>query len=264
MKIHSFSVLILGSLLAACSGNSETTTSNETESHTVNSDSVISETENTLTYDVLPATECIEITDDAYIIDNMLAHIQSESTPGQNLSVVMSEDENLYLEIGYDKTGLDESWKITLNIDSPFGLDVKLEFADVNQDDLKDELVIWWSKSDGNNGINSGYESAQSGVIIFDVMQRTEILNFIFSNEYSTYSAGENANTNDPDFHAKMADDTDWFICSYSHDVKLVDGEIQISNYYKQTEGIGECYLTEYAEGTYQFSISEGLFKLKN
>jgi hypothetical protein len=249
-------------LLASCSGNSETNLNSETDStetlEITNADSVviIEETE-------LPTSEVIELSDDPYVIEEMLATIQSESTPGQNLSVVMSEDQNLYLEIGYDKTGKEESWIINLDIMNAFGVDVTVEFTDANHDDFKDELVIWWSESDGNNGLQNGFETSQSGLIIFDVMQRTEILNFVYSSHYSTYSAGQNANTDAPDYHAKMAEDSDWFICSYSHDIKLVDGEIHLSNYYSQTDGEGECELKKYADGIYTFNVGAEVYQLK-
>lgn len=262
MKTKIFAPVASLILCLSCSDNSETASSTPAESidsTLLTSDEtavVIEETE-------LPCQPVIEISDDVYIIEEMLATIQSESTPGQNLSVVMSEDQNLYLEIGYDKTGKEESWSINLDVLNAFGVYITLEFTDANHDDFKDELVIWWSESDGNNGISSGFETSQSGVIIFDVMQRTEILNFVFSSHYSTYSAGENADTDAPDYHAKMAEDSDWFICSYSHDIKLVDGEIHLSNYYSQTEGEGECLLLKYTEGVYVYNVGEEIYQLK-
>lgn len=248
--------------LMSCSGNSETNSNSEKDSTTtseiVSTDTlvIVEETE-------LSSSEVIDLSDDIYIIEEILASIQSESTPGQNLSVVMSEDQNLYLEIGYDKTGKEESWIINLDILNAFGVTITLEFTDANRDDFKDELVIWWSESDGNNGLRSGFETSQSGIIIFDVMQRTEILNFVYSSHYASYSAGENANTDEPDYHAKMADDSEWDICSYSHDIKLVDGEIHVSNYYSQIDGEGECVLKKYAEGIYVYNVGEEIYQLK-
>ncbi len=249
-------------MLVSCSGNSETNSNSEndsTASTELTSQDTVVITEETK----LPASEVIEISDDIYVIEEMLASIQSEANPGQNLAVVMSEDQNLYLEIGYDKTGKEESWRINLDIMNAFGMSVTLEFTDANHDDFKDELVIWWSESDGNNGLQNGFETSQSGLIIFDVMQRTEILNFVYSSHYSTYSAGQNANTDAPDYHAKMAEDSDWFICSYSHDIKLVDGEIHLANYYSQTDGEGECELKKYADGIYTFNVGAEIYQLK-
>ncbi len=249
-------------ILVSCSGNAETNSNNEND--TTSTTELIKRDTLTITEETeLPVSEVIELSDDTYVIEEMLATIQSESTPGQNLAVVMSEEQNLYLEIGYDKTGKEESWKINLDIMNAFGVDVTLEFTDANHDDFKDELVIWWSESDGNNGLQNGFETSQSGLIIFDVMQRTEILNLIYSSHYSTYSAGQNANTDAPDYHAKMADDSDWFICSYSHDIKMVDGEIHISNYYSQTEGEGECELKKYKEGIYTYNVGDEIYELK-
>lgn len=262
MKLTCFTPAICLSFLMSCSGNSEKNSSTESDSiastETIDADSSV-----TLAETELPCNPVIEISDDDYIIEEMLAYIESESNPGQNLSVVMSEDQNLYLEIGYDKTGKEEAWRIDLEIMNAFGVDITLEFTDANHDDFKDELVIWWSETDGNNGLQNGFETSQSGMIIFDVMQRTEILNFVYSSHYATYSAGENANTTEPDYHAKMAEDSDWFICSFSHDIKLLDGEIHLSNYYRQVEGMGECLLTEYTEGTYAYNVAEGFFQLK-
>lgn len=249
-------------LLNGCSGNSDIAPTNMGDS-TVSNEIPTADTAVLIEQTELPSSEVIELSNDAYVIEQMLASIQSESTPGQNLAVVMSEDQYLYLEIGYDKTGKAESWLIKLDVMNAFGLEVNLEFTDANHDDFKDELVIWWGESDGNNGLQSGFETSQSGIIIFDVMQRTEILNFVYSSHYSTYRAGENANTNEPDYHAKMADDSDWFICSYSHDVKLIDGEIHLSNYYSQTDGEGECELKKFAEGIYTYNVGEQIYQLK-
>jgi hypothetical protein len=262
MKALFYTSSIAMILLVSCSGNSETSSKNENDS-TASTDLTSHDTLVVIEETELPVSEVIELSDDTYVIEEMLASIQSESSPGQNLAVVMSEDQNLYLEIGYDKTGKEESWIINLDIMNTFGMYVTLEFTDANHDDFKDELVIWWSETDGNNGISSGFENSQSGVIIFDVMQRTEILNFVFSSHYSTYSAGQNANTTEPDYHAKMAEDSDWFICSYSHDIKLVDGEIHLSNYYSQTEGEGECVLKKFAEGIYTYNVGEEIYQLK-
>jgi hypothetical protein len=262
MKLESVLPFISLIILVSCTGNSETNSNNETDT-TSNVELIKADTTVITEETELPVSEVIELSDDIYVIEEMLASVQSESTPGQNLSVVMSEDQTLYLEIGYDKTGKEESWKINLDFMNAFGMSVNLEFTDANHDEFKDELVIWWSETDGNNGISSGFEISKSGVIIFDVMQRTEILNFVFSDHYSTYSAGENANTTETDYHAKMAEDSDWFICSYSHDVKLVDGEIHVSNYYSQQEGEDECELKKYKEGIYTYNVGDEIYELK-
>lgn len=209
----------------------------------------------------LPGLKGIELKNDDYIITEILAFIESEENAGQNLSVVLTEDDELYLEVGYDKSGKDESWYIDIPVDNSFGLEVKLEYTDANHDDVKDELVIWWYQGDNNNGIESGYEIMRNGVIIFDVIQRQVMVNLEYENYYATYQAGADANLDDPDYHAKSAEDTEWFICGYGHKVQLKDGELILSDYYRDTEGEGECVLLKYAEGTYTYNYSSGLFE---
>lgn len=257
------SLAAISSLLLAC--NSSTTAESNSENKNP-ADSA--ETEAPVAVEIekrttLPGHTGVEISDKTYVVEEIFGTVQSEYSKGQTLSVVLSEEQEFFLEIGYEKTGLEESWLIDLPVNNPYAFLATLEYTDANYDGIKDELVIWWSDGDGNNGINSGYEMQRQGVIIFDVMQRTEILNLVYVDNYLSYAAGENANTDDPEFHAKMAEDSEFTICSYSHDVSIVEGEVHISNFYSQSEGMDDCKLIEYVEGVYKYNVGEEVFKLK-
>ncbi len=256
-------VILVPAFIFACGG--EQSSPAETSPETVQKeDSIVSEPD-LIVSNELPAKNGFSILADEeeYTISEALSSINSEYNTGQKLSIVKTEDEELLLLIAYNNSEDTETWR--LGIDVVYGglTSVRMEYADINKDDLKDELVIWWEQYEGNNGMQSGYESEKKGLIIIDVMNRNEMLNFIYSSHYASYSAGADADVTDPDYHAKMADDSDWDICSYSHTVTLVNNEIQISEYYKESEGTGECVLQQYTDGTYVFNVGEEKFRLK-
>lgn len=264
MKIQKIFGLALLSSLIGCSGNSDSTDSNSDTTNVAQTDSTGEIDQSQFLVKTLPGFYGAELTTEPYIIDEMLVFIQSETNSGQNFSIVLSEDQEVYLEIGYDKTGLEESWRLDIAVENPFGLEAKLEFTDANHDDIKDELVIWWSKMDGTSGIMDGYESENKGVIIFDVLQREVLLNLLYSHHYSTYSASSESDINNPDFHAKMDEKSEWSTCNYWYDLALNNGDVTLTNYVFEKEGQGECGPSEqYQEGTYSFNNSNGQYELK-
>lgn len=242
-------------VITACGGSPDNSTPSNQDTNLVKTEEVPGETK-------LPRTDCISIANVEYEVDEKLAEIKSTANEGQILSIVMTTDEELFLEISYEDTGLDESWQIDVPLENRFGFEVKVEYTDANHDDIKDELVIWWNQSDGTNGMLDGFEASSSGIIIFDVMQRNVMLNFVYDNHNASYSAGKNANTNADDYHAKMAEDTEWEICSYFYTVQLVNGELILSDFERQIEGMGECLIMEYQSGTYRYNNVEQMYEL--
>ena len=138
-----------------------------------------------------------------------------------------------------------------------------MEWVDANRDDLKDELAIWWNTGDGNNGLLSGYEMERKGLIIFDVLNRTDLVNFVYYDYYSSYMEGPNADIDNEEYHAKMAEDSEWEVCSFSHEVIWKKGQIIISNPKQEVEGEGECLLTLVESGAYELDYTSNQFKLK-
>ena len=242
--------------LLSCGSGSESTV--QTENNTADSlknEVPVGET-------ILPNENCFTLAESNYEVSDELGSIKSTANSGQQLSVVISTDGDIYLEISYDGGPVEESWKIEKQIDNPFSFSVKLEYTDANHDDISDELVIWWNQTDGNNGIQSGYEYSNSGIIIFDVMQRNVMLNLDYENHYASYSAAQNANTDAEDYHAKMAEDSDWEICSFYIATKLQNGELILEDLEQQIDGMGECVISVYEMGTYRYNNVEQEFQL--
>ena len=132
-------VLIVPVLIFSCNG--EQTTSTETNSDTdQKKDSIVSEPDVIITNE-LPAKNRFEILADEeeYTISEALSSINSEYNKGQKLSVVKTEDEELLLLIAYNNSDETETWR--LGIDAIYGgvSSVRLEYADINKDEVKDE-----------------------------------------------------------------------------------------------------------------------------
>lgn len=249
-------------ILFACGGNNAETSTENQDSTQLNSDTtgaeiaVLAETE-------LPAKNGFTLYSEPYEVMEELATINSEYNKGQSISIVKTDQEEILMVVKFVNDSETESWY--LGIDPVYGgmTSVRLEYMDANKDDVKDELVIWWEQYEGNNGMQSGYESENMGIVVIDVMNRNEMLNFVYSSHHASYSAGENANTAAPDYHAKMAEDSDWEICSFSHKLTLVNNDFQISDYYREVEGMGECVLRQFQDGTYSFNLTEEKFMLQ-
>jgi hypothetical protein len=95
-----------------------------------------------------------------------------------------------------------------------------------------------------------------------DLNTGKDIVNFAFADHYLTYSAGENADTESEDFHAKMADDSDFQICDYSYQIQLIDGAIHLSNPLFENQKSEKCPAPEWKVGKYDFDFMTGKYAL--
>ncbi len=261
--INTFFIFSTG-LFLACGGeekieNNEDNT-NDTSNEVLVEESIEEEfVENRLT--ILPAPS-MELFSGTYTVSETIAEIQSSYDDSQKLKVVLSEEEELFLEISFGDDPPEEMFKLEIGDMNPFNVFIDLKIADVNQDDVEDELVIWWETGDGRNGVEDGYETQRKGLIIFDIMQRIAMLDFCFEDSYRTYSAGDNADTEDENYHAKMAEDSYWETCSFSHNVTLSSGIISISASEVEKENSSDCSPVLYEAGEYEFNIGSGKFEL--
>jgi len=261
MKFKNPILFALAFSFFSCGGSSENTDISK-DTTNVSPDTTAVKTELGPAETKLPNTNCFSIFSDTYEVEEKLAEIKSTYNSGQILTVVLTTDAELFLEISYEGKGLEESWQIDIPVEGRFGFEVKLEYTDANHDDVADELVIWWSQSDGINGMLEGFEASSSGIIIFDVIQRNVMLNFVYDNHYSNYTAGKNANTNSDDYHAKMAEDSDWTTCSFYYTAALTNGQLILSGFHNDVEGDSECVITTYQEGTYRFNTTDERYEI--
>ena len=210
----------------------------------------------------LPITSGMELITEEYVVSEILTEIQSTYDASQSLKIVMSDDEELILEISYSGASAEESYQLNIGDFNSYGTEIKLEFADVNQDGVSDELVIWWNTMNGNNGIIGGFEEERSGIMIFNVTQREVVLGFCYLDWYSSYESGVNADMDDENYHAKMDDNSIWEICSYTMDISLKDGLINLGPTQIESEGMDNCSPNTYLEGSYVFNLGTGFFEL--
>ena len=165
MKFKNPILFALASSFFSCGGSSENTDISK-DTTNVSPDTTAVKTELGPAETKLPNTNCFSIFSDTYEVEEKLAEIKSTYNSGQILTVVLTTDAELFLEISYEGKGLEESWQIDIPVEGRFGFEVKLEYTDANHDDVADELVIWWSQSDGINGMLEGFEASSSGIII--------------------------------------------------------------------------------------------------
>ena len=210
----------------------------------------------------LPLSMEIKLISDVYSVSEELATIQSTYDESQTLKLVMSDRDLLILEISYSGGAVEEAYRIEVGELNAFMTEVKLEYMDANQDGVEDELVIWWSTGFMYNGITGGYESEKRGIVVIDVMQRTTMVNFCFENLYAGYTAADDADTDDENYHAKSDDSSTWEICRFSIEIKISNDVITLGSTEIESEGLEDCSFKSYFEGTYVFNTESGQFEL--
>lgn len=249
--------LILG--LISCSGSPELEQEDTVEITVDSSDVSNQELEGQST---IPNDKSFKLKEVSYEVAEKLASIQSEDK-SETFNLVITTDAEIILERSSVQSAVDESWEIILGDINEYGFEVKLQWMDADVDGLNDELVILWNTMNGNSGVLEGYEMERQGIIIYDVQNRNELANFKYVESYLSYSAAEDAKTEDDEYHAKMADDSKWDICSFSHSVEVKNNQIYVSEPYFEHEGNGECYPIIVNQGAYSFNSNLGIFELK-
>jgi hypothetical protein len=249
--------LILG--LVSCSGAPELKQEDTVEIQVDSSDVSNQELEGQST---IPLDKSFKLKVGSYEVAETLASIQSEDK-SETFNLVITTDAEVILERSSVQSTIDEAWEIILGDINEFGFEAKFQWMDADKDGENDELVILWNTMNGTSGMLEGYEMERQGIIVFDVQNRNELANFKFVESYLSYSAADDANTEDDDYHAKMADDSNWDICSFSHTVEVKNNQIHVSDPYFEHEGNSECYATIVNTGAYSFNSDLGIFELK-
>lgn len=100
-----------------------------------------------------------------------------------------------------------------------------LERKDLNADGT-DELCIWWSYMDGNSGIQSGFETTQSGLQVWDVATHTRILDIVYDNFYMYYVAPDDMPEEE---HGKSYEGSTVESCTWTYAVNLDKSLLKIT-----------------------------------
>lgn len=210
----------------------------------------------------LPGLNGMEIMKDAYVVSDVLTEDVSKLSGSSKVRLVTTEEQYILLEMLDANKKVTQVWNLDIGDFSAYGISATFEWIDANFDSYADELAIWWGTADGTNGMLEGYEMARDGILILDLNSGKDIVNFVFADHYLTYSAGENADTESEDFHAKMADDSDFQICDYSYQIQLIDGAIHLSNPLYENQNSEKCPAPEWKVGKYDFDFMTGKFAL--
>ncbi len=186
----------------------------------------------------LPGMLGLKLMTETYTVEQVLAEIPSKVTSTSAIKLVATDGQQLVLErIGKNPTTY-VAYVLEVEEFNPFMTTIKTEWIDANYDTDDDDLVIWYTTGNSNNGISGGYETERSGVMIVNITDMTDYVHFVYNNQNRSYSEGPNANTEDENYHAKMDENSIWDICSYSYDVQMKEGgDILVSKFEKEIEG---------------------------
>ena len=209
----------------------------------------------------LPGLKGLGDFEEGYEMGEVLAQIPSPIKGIATVRVGVTTDQAIAIELVDASKSVANVWRLDIGEFNANNLSVKLAWTDANYDTAADELVIWWSTQDGTNGMLEGYEMEREGVLILNVNDGKDIVNFTYHDRYASYVAGKGVNTESEDFHAKMDDNSVWNICDYSYDVALKDGDLLVSGALTQVENMKDCHPAKYKEGKYEYNYENGLFE---
>ncbi|HEX2898703.1 MAG TPA: hypothetical protein VHS96_03180 [Bacteroidia bacterium] len=199
---------------------------------------------------------------DAYTVEEVVAEIPSKVTGTSMIKLVATDGQELVLErIGKNPTTY-VAYTLDIGEFNVYNTTVKMEWIDANYDTDDDDLVIWWSTGNANNGISGGYETERSGVMVINITEMKDFVNFVYVDQNRSYSEGPNADTEAEDYHAKMDENSIWETCSYSYDVQLKDGDLFVSKFEKEVEGSSQCKILQLEAGKYEYDILSGKYEL--
>ncbi|MBK9452949.1 MAG: hypothetical protein IPN95_26715 [Bacteroidetes bacterium] len=210
----------------------------------------------------LPGMLGLKLMTETYTVEQVLAEIPSKVTGTSAIKLVATDGQQLVLErIGKNPTTY-VAYVLEVEEFNPFMTTIKTEWIDANYDTDDDDLVIWYTTGNSNNGITGGYETERSGVMIINITDMTDYVHFVYNNQNRSYSEGPNANTEDENYHAKMDENSIWETCSYSYDVQMKEGDILVSKFEKEIEGSSSCKPLQLEAGKYEYDILSGRYEL--
>jgi hypothetical protein len=210
----------------------------------------------------LPGMLGLKLMTETYTVEQVLAEIPSKVTGTSAIKLVATDGQQLVLErIGKNPTTY-VAYVLDVEEFNAYTTTIKTEWIDANYDTDDDDLVIWYTTGNSNNGISGGYETERSGVMIINITDMTDYVHFVYNNQNRSYSEGPNANTEAEDYHAKMDENSIWDICSYSYDVQMKEGDLLVSKFEKEVEGSPKCKILQLEAGKYEYDILSGKYEL--
>ena len=143
---------------------------------------------------------------------------------------------------------------------NPYNLDVRVEWIGADSDPEKNDAVIWYSTSDGTSGRSEGYEMDHDFLMVLDVAEMMDYANIHYADHYLTYSAEGDADYDDPEFHAKMDENTLFESCDWTFECKLEGSDIILKKVEAQSENMDDCSPPNYKDGRYAFNEEAFLY----
>src|SRR5687768_1522910 len=101
MKLTRLTPFFISILLIACSGNSEVSESGSDSTSENNRDTTAMQDEMDFSIKTLPGLEGVDLMSEPYTVNKVLASIESEYNAGQTLTVVVSDNQDLIIEIDF-------------------------------------------------------------------------------------------------------------------------------------------------------------------
>jgi hypothetical protein len=114
----------------------------------------------------LPGMLGLKLMTETYTVEQVLAEIPSKVTGTSAIKLVATDGQQLVLErIGKNPTTY-VAYVLDVEEFNAYTTTIKTEWIDANYDTDDDDLVIWYTTGNSNNGISGGYETERSGVMI--------------------------------------------------------------------------------------------------
>ncbi|MEY3444031.1 MAG: hypothetical protein RLZZ519_2312 [Bacteroidota bacterium] len=209
----------------------------------------------------LPGMLGLKLMTETYTVEQVLAEIPSKVTGTSAIKLVATDGQQLVLErIGKNPTTY-VAYVLEVEEFNAYTTTIKMEWIDANYDTDDDDLVIWYTTGNANNGISGGFETERSGVMIINITEMKDYVHFVYNNQNRSYLEGPNANTEAEDYHAKMDENSIWETCSYSYEVQMKEGDLFVSKFEKEVEGSSACKILQVEAGKYEYDIFTGMYE---
>lgn len=208
----------------------------------------------------LPTQDVIPIPKDDVDIIDTLASIDQANMENAFNARVLETGEGTFVVEAYDDSGNRLNW-IELDVGEIQYLSnhVELSWQMIDPHSGVFQLVIEWNTMDARNGSFEGYTMARGGILIVDVMEQKSFLNLITAHEYAYYIAGDDANLEEDDYHAKLAEDSEGESCRLMYDA-ILDGQHLTLSMLSSDGDSEECSVDEFPSGKYQFDPQKEVF----
>jgi hypothetical protein len=110
----------------------------------------------------LPGMLGLKLMTETYTVEQVLAEIPSKVTGTSAIKLVATDGQQLVLErIGKNPTTY-VAYVLDVEEFNAYTTTIKTEWIDANYDTDDDDLVIWYTTGNSNNGISGGYETERN------------------------------------------------------------------------------------------------------